>query len=129
MGELSAFQAETKETLQTIFPQIPIETEQVGKGDFICTLIIMCTWIIYVCLSPPLVQLATGIHAESSGGSHPSEPGVSVKHSFAGKHYSLNTYWFKFPHPRRKSSECVSVVSGVARETEGGQREPGLLAS
>uniref|UniRef100_A0A3Q3W616 Ribosome receptor lysine/proline rich domain-containing protein n=1 Tax=Mola mola TaxID=94237 RepID=A0A3Q3W616_MOLML len=28
MGELSAFQTETKETLQTIFPQIPIETEQ-----------------------------------------------------------------------------------------------------
>ena len=113
MEELSAFQTETKETLQTIFPQIPIETEQVGKGVFIYMLIIICTWIIYVCLSPPLVQLATGIHTESSGGSLPSEPGVSVKHSFTGKHYSLNTHWLG-PPPRRRRSECVCVVSGVA---------------
>ena len=34
MGQLTAFQTEAKETLQALFPQIPVETEQVGEGDF-----------------------------------------------------------------------------------------------
>lgn len=34
MAELTAFQTVTKTTLQTLFPQIAVETEQVGKTDF-----------------------------------------------------------------------------------------------
>lgn len=32
MAQLTVFQTEIKETLQTLFPQIPLELEQVRKG-------------------------------------------------------------------------------------------------
>lgn len=67
--------------------------------DYFCKL--TCTLIIYVCFSPALVQLVTSIYAESSGGSQPAEPGVSVKHSFASKLYTVNIYWFNLTQQKK----------------------------
>lgn len=58
----------------------------------------MCTvFIFYVCFSPHLVQLVTSIYTESSGGSQPAKPGVSVKHSIVCKpqFYNVTKYWFE----------------------------------
>lgn len=94
LKELTALQTETKETLQTLFPQIPLETDQVRSRWFLrlshpddcrphemCRLDLLCS-----------VQLAAGVRAESTGGSQPAEPGVSVEQSFTRKDRAPDTF-------------------------------------
>lgn len=102
------------ETLQTLFPLIPIETEQVGKGEFEGA---AAKWeftfhhighyllynLLFLFVFPPCpAKLVTSIYTKGSGGSQPAEPGISVKQSIACKPdiytvsmYGIDSVWQK----------------------------------